>query len=150
MLKGYLDIPILYPSSYIIAHKNDYYRFLRAVTAAGDWEQWILFMLDAIQTTSMDTIGRVLEIRSELDRTVHEVREALPRIYTRELVETLFVHPYSKIEFLVHSLGVERKAASRYLQSLEELGLLESRKVGREKLYINVRLMAILSRESAY
>jgi len=150
MLKGYLDIPILYPSSYIIAHKNDYYRFLRAVTAAGDWEQWILFTLDAIKTTSMDTIGRVLEIRSELDRTVHEVREALPRIYTRELVETLFVHPYAKIEFLVHSLGVERKAASRYLQSLEELGLLESRKVGREKLYINVRLMAILSRESAY
>ena len=65
-------IPILYPSSYIIAHKDDYYRFLRAVTAAGEWEQWILFMLDAIRATSVDMIGRVREIRDELDRTVDE------------------------------------------------------------------------------
>ena len=129
--KGYIDIPILYPSSYIIEHKDEYYRFLRGVTA------------------SVDTIERVREIRAELDRTVDEVRAALPRIYTRELVETLFVHPYSKIEFLVSALSVERKAASRYLQSLEELGLLESQKVGREKIYINVRLMKILSRETS-
>ena len=149
ILKGYLDIPILYPSSHIIEHKDEYSRSLKAVTDAGDWEQWILFMLDAIEATSLDTIQRVREIRSELDRTADEVRVALPRIYTKELVETLFVHPYSKIEFLVNSLGVERKAASRYLQSLEELGLLENQKVGREKLYINVRLMTILSREIA-
>ena len=145
IVKGYLDIPILYPSSYIIEHKDEYYRFLRGVTAAGEWEQWILFMLDAIQATSVDTIERVREIRVELDRTVDEVKAALPRIYTKELVETLFVHPYSKIEFLVNALGVERKAASRYLQSLEGLGLLESQKVGRERIYINVRLMTILS-----
>jgi Fic family protein len=149
LLKGYLDIPILYPSSYIIEHKNEYYRFLRAVTAEREWEQWILFMLDGIRATSLDTIGRVREIRDELDRTIDEVREALPRIYTKELVETLFVHPYSKIEFLVNTLGVERKAASRYLQSLEELGLLESQKIGRERIYINIRLMAILSRNAA-
>ncbi|TVR31121.1 MAG: Fic family protein [Spirochaetaceae bacterium] len=147
ILKGFLDIPILYPSSYIIAHKHDYYRYLRGVTASGEWEQWILFMLDAIVATSVDTIERVREIRAELDRTVDEVRAALPRIYTRKLVETLFVHPYSKIEFLVDAVGVERKAASRYLQALEELGLLESQQVGREKLYINVRLMKILSSE---
>jgi Fic family protein len=149
MLKGHLDIPILYPSSYIIAHKDEYYRFLRAVTAAGEWEPWILFMLDAIQATSVDTIARVREICDEVDRTIDEIRTALPRIYTRELVETLFVHPYSKIEFLVNALGVERKAASRYLQSMEELGLLASRKVGREQIYVNVRLMTILSRETA-
>lgn len=149
ILKGYLDIPILYPSSYIIEHKDDYYRFSRAVTAAGEWEQWILFMLDAIRATSLDTIARVQEIRKELDRTVDEVKTELPRIYTKELVETLFVHPYSKIEFLVNALGVERKAASRYLHSLEELGFLESQKVGREKIYINVRLMTILSRKTA-
>ena len=149
ILKGYLDILILYPSSYTIEHKDEYYRFLRAVTAAGEWEQWILFMLNAIQARSMDTIERVREIREELDRTVAEVKAALPRIYTKELVETLFVHPYSKIEFLVNALGVERKAASRYLKSLEELGLLEGQKVGREKIYINVRLMEVISRETA-
>jgi len=145
ILKGYLEIPILYPSSYIVEHKDEYYRFLRGVTADGEWEQWILFMLDAVQATSLDSIERVRAIRVELDRSADEVRAALPRIYSKELIETLFVHPYSKIEFLVTALGVERKAASRYLQSLEDLGLLESRKVGREKLYINIRLMEILS-----
>ncbi len=148
ILKSYLDTPILYPSSYIIDHKDDYYRFLRGVTEAGEWQQWILFMLDAIRATSIDTIKKVREIRLELDRCVEEVRSALPRIYTKDLVETLFVHPYSKIEFLVSALGVERRAASRYLKSLEELGLLESKKVGRERIYINTRLMAILSRDT--
>jgi Fic family protein len=148
ILKGYLDIPILYPSSYIIEHKDEYYRFLKAVTATREWEQWILFMLDAVQATSRDAIARVREIRDELDRTIEEIRTLLPRIYTKELVETLFVHPYSKIEFLVNALGVERKAASRYLQSLEELGILASKKIGREKIYVNVRLMTILSRET--
>lgn len=89
------------------------------------------------------------EIRVELDRTVDEIRGALPRIYTKELVETLFVHPDSTIEFLVNALGVERKTASRYLQSLEELGILGSQKIGRERIYVNVRLMKILSRETA-
>lgn len=149
ILKGYLDIPILYPSSYIIEHKDEYYRFLRQVTASREWEPWILFMLNAVQATSLDTIRRVREIRDELDRTIEEIRVALPRIYTKELVETLFVHPYSKIEFLVNALRVERKAASRYLQSLEELGLLKSQKVGRERIYVNVRLMTVLSRETA-
>jgi Fic family protein len=148
ILKGYLDTPILYPSSYIIEHKDDYYRLLSAVTATGEWEQWILFMLDAIQATSVDSIAKVREIRDELDRTIDEVRTSLPRVYTKELVETLFVHPYSKIEFLVNALGVERKAASRYLQSLEELGLLASQKIGREKIYVNVRLMTILARRT--
>ena len=145
---GYLDIPILYPSSYIIEHKDEYYRLLRGVTTAGEWEPWILFMLKAIRAASLDTIGRIHEIRLELDRTAEEVRASLPRIYSRELVETLFVHPYSKIEFIVNALGVERKAASRYLRALEEIGLLEGRKVGREKIYVNVGLMSILSRES--
>jgi Fic family protein len=146
---GYLDIPILYPSSYIIEHKAEYYRLLRGVTTAGEWESWILFMLKAIRAASLDTIGRIHEIRLELDRTVEEVRASLPRIYSRELVETLFVHPYSKIEFMVNALGVERKAASRYLRALEEIGLLEGRKVGREKIYVNVGLMSILTRESS-
>lgn len=105
-------------------------------------------MLDAIRATSVETIGRVREIRDELDRTVEDVRTAFPRLYTRELVETLFVHPYAKIESLVTAMGVERKATSRYLQSLEELGLLESGKIGREKISINTRLMTILSRET--
>jgi Fic family protein len=148
ILRGFLESPILYPSSSIIENKDDYYRLLRMVTAADEWEPWILFMLDAIRATSLDTIRQVREIRDELDRTVEEVRTALPRLYTKELVETLFVHPYAKIESLVTALGVERKAASRYLQSLEELGLLESRKIGREKIYINTRLMTILSRET--
>lgn len=148
ILKGFLDIPILYPSSYIIDHTDEYYRFLREVTAAGEWEQWILFMLDAIRAASLDTIGRVHAIRLDFDGTVEQVRASLPRIYSRELIETLFVHPYSKIEFVVNALGVERKAASRYLQSLEEIGLLESRKIGREKIYVNVGLMNVLARDS--
>ena len=89
------------------------------------------------------------EIGEALDRTVDTVRVALPRIYTKGLVETLSVHPCTRIEFLVNALGAERKAVSRYLQSAEELGLLENQKVGREKISITVRLIKILARETA-
>ena len=105
-----------------------------------------MFMLEAIQVTSQSTIEQVRRIRDGLEDTIDKVRAAAPRIYSKELVETLFVHPYCKIEFIVKSLGVERKAASRYLKELSALGVLQGKKVGRENIYVNTNLMEILSR----
>ena len=100
--QGLLDIPVLYLSRYIIDHKSDYYRLLRAVTEEQEWEAWMLFMLSAVEETSAGTYRRILSIRKLLDETTALCREMLPsQIYSRELVEMIFVQPYSKISFLV-------------------------------------------------
>lgn len=146
ILNKLIDVPILYLSSYIIDHKPEYYKLLNQTNTAGNWQEWILFMLKAIEITSKDTITRILNIKNQLDSTILRVQEKAPKIYRKELVELLFEQPYSKIEFVVHKLGVERKAASRYLRELELIGVVESRKIGRETIYINRDLIEILKR----
>lgn len=144
IINDLIDVPILYLSSYIIENKQDYYRLLNQTNRLGKWEEWILFMLKAVEVTSIQTIEKINTIRTLLDQTIERVKIDASKIYKKELVELLFEQPYSKIEFVVNQLGVERKAASRYLKELEKIGILESQKVGRETLYINKKLIEIL------
>ncbi|MFA6402205.1 MAG: Fic/DOC family N-terminal domain-containing protein [Salinivirgaceae bacterium] len=144
ILNGLIDVPILYLSSYIIENKPEYYKLLNKTNRTGEWEEWILFMLKAVESTSKNTIGKITKIKNQLDRTIEIVQQETPKIYRKELVELLFEQPYSKIDFVVNRLNVERKAASRYLRELEDIGILESQKIGRETLYINKDLIEIL------
>jgi Fic family protein len=146
ILNDLIDVPILYLSSYIIANKQEYYRLLNQTNRTGEWTEWIMFMLRAVESTSKDTIKRITSIKDQLDLTILKVQEKAPKLYRKELVELLFEQPYSKIEFVVNKLGVERKAASRYLKELEDIGIVESQRVGRETLYINKDLIEILKK----
>jgi cell filamentation protein, protein adenylyltransferase len=144
ILNELIDVPILYLSSYIIDNKAEYYRLLNQTNKLGKWEEWIMFMLKAVESTSKNTIKKITKIKNQLDSTIIKVQEKAPKVYRKELVELLFEQPYSKIEFVVNKLGVERKAASRYLKELESIGVLESQKVGRETLFVNKELIEIL------
>ncbi|SLM17345.1 Adenosine monophosphate-protein transferase SoFic [uncultured spirochete] len=144
LLKEYLDIPILYLSSYIIKNKSMYYKLLHDVTSEGAWEPWILFMLKGIEETSHETLLKIKHIKELLELTIEKVREQASKIYSKELVETLFVNPYCKVEFITKSVGVERKAASRYLHQLADIGVLAVYKVGKENIFINSTLIDIL------
>lgn len=144
ILNELIDIPILYLSSYINDHKSDYYKLLNTVNKLDEWEDWILYMLKAIEITSRQTIEKIIQIKESLEKTIEQVAEQAPKIYRKELVELLYEQPYSKIEFVVEKLQIERKAASRYLKKLEEIGILTSQKIGRENIFINVDLMNIL------
>jgi len=142
-----LQLPILYLSRHIIAHKNDYYRLLLDVTREGAWEPWILFMLKAVEETSRWTTDKIAAIRALSEHTTEFVRIALPKIYSRELVDVIFEQPYCRISDLVHKGVAKRQAASRYLKELVELGVLVEQAVGKEKLFIHPKLMKILTRD---
>ena len=144
IMKSYLEIPILYLSSYIIKNKSVYYDLLRNITKNDDWEKWLLFILKGVEVTAIETIEKIKEIRILLDTTINIVKEKLSRIYSKELVELLFVNPYSKTEFLVDELKIERKAASRYLHQLSDIGILKLTKIGTENIFINIKLLEIL------
>jgi len=146
ILNGLLDIPILYLSSYIIGHKADYYRLLQEVRTKENWEEWILYMLDGIEQTSLETIELVNDIYKLMGKTKEKIREERPKMYSKDLVEILFMHPYTKIEFLVNGLGMARQTASIYLKELEEMGILESVKIGRSKFFINKELFELLKK----
>jgi Fic family protein len=144
ILKDHLTVPILYLSSYIIRNKDEYYRLLQKVRTEEAWEDWIMFILQGIEETAKETIQKVKALKELLDNTLEMVKTKAPKIYSKELVETLFENPYCKIEMVVKHLGVERKAASRYLHQLEDLGILNCVKVGKENIFINIGLMNIL------
>jgi Fic family protein len=143
--QGLLAIPVLYLSRAIIARKNDYYRLLREVTEEQAWEQWVLFMLSAIEETSLWTYSRILAIRSLLEKTAETYRDKLPSaVYSKDLIELIFVQPYCKIQFVVDAGIAQRQTAAGYLQQLEDIGVLESKKIGRERVFINPPLLKLL------
>ena len=144
VMNGLIEIPILYLSSYIIANKNDYYRLLNRVNHNGEWEPWILYMLRAIEITSRQTIEKIGRINELLTDTIQFVKAKAPKTYKKEFIELLFEQPYTKIEFVVNKIGVERKAASRYLKKMEEVGVLRSQRVGRETIFIHEELIKVL------
>jgi len=143
-----LNLPILYLSRHVIAHKADYYRLLLSVTRDEAWEPWLLFMLQAVADTSKWTTGKIAAIRALAEHTTEHVRTRLPKIYTRELVDVIFEQPYCRIGNLVDKGIAQRQAASRYLHDLAALGVLREMPFGKEKLFIHPKLMQLLSRDN--
>ena len=146
VLKDLLELPILYLSRYIIKNKADYYRLLQEVRTKENWEEWILYMLDGIEQTSLSTIELINGIYALMDKTQTTIKEKLPKIYSKDLVEILFVHPYTKIEFLVDGLGITRKTASKYLNELEQIGIVKNIQIKNSKFFINEELFEMLQK----
>ena len=144
ILKDLLDIPVLYLSRYIITHKADYYRLLQEVRTEDKWEEWILYILEAVEQTSLETIELINSISDLMIKIQDKISQELPKIYSKDLVEILFMHPYTKIDFLVDRLNITRKTASKYLNELENIGILENIQIKNSKFFINIELFNLL------
>lgn len=143
--EGLLDLPVLYMSGHIVRNKNDYYRLLQAVRDDGAWEDWVLYMLAAVAESARSGIILVNNIREALLELKHRVRRDFHKFYSQDLINNLFAHPYTKIQFVEQDLGVTRVTAARYLDALAEAGVLRKMKVGRSSYYINERLVGLLT-----
>jgi Fic family protein len=143
-----LNLPILYLSRHVIAHKADYYGLLLGVTRDQAWGPWLQYMLQAVAETFKWTAGKIAAIRTLAEHTTDHVRARLPKIYTRELVDVIFEQPYCRIGNLVDKGIAQRQAASRYLHDLADLGVLRELPFGKEKLFIHPKLMQLLSRDN--
>lgn len=144
MLNDLLELPILYLSSYIIKTKNDYYRLLDEVRTADAWQEWIIYILSGVEETAKDSINLIDEINTLMQETKEKLSSELPKIYSKDLLELLFSHPYTKIGFLVDELSITRKTATAHLRAIENIGILESVKVGRDVYFINKNLFSLL------
>lgn len=143
VLNQLLDIPILYLSRYIIQNKEKYYNLLQSVRENGNWEEWVLYILKGVEETSKNTIYMIESIKELMDKYKKEISTNYKKIYSHELLNLLFKHPYTKIDFLEKELGIARQTASKYLDVLAEGGYLKKEKFGRNNLYINVPLYTI-------
>ncbi|MCK5774626.1 MAG: hypothetical protein KAH25_00530 [Bacteroidales bacterium] len=120
---------------------------MNKVNKTDEWQDYILYILKAIEVTSNRTISKINAIKNLLSETILIAQNKEPKIYRKELIELFFEQPYSKIEFVVEELNVERKAASRYLKRMENIGIITSQKIGRESIYINEKLIEILKKD---
>lgn len=143
-LTGLLHLPALYLSDYIIHHKAQYYKYLRKVTEENDWHDWILYMLDMIEKTSLRGRQQIMAIENLMNEMGKEIQEVLPKIYSKDLMELLFKLPYTKRSYL-EAAGIGNiKTVGNYLKALEDARFLKSEMIGKEKLYLNYKLMEIL------
>lgn len=141
---GLLDIPILYLSRHITHNKSQYYRLLQAVRATGHWQDWITFMLNAVAETSAVTLELVNGIHGQMASVKHRMRAELPRLYSQDLLNNLFRHPYTRIAYVQKDLNLQaRQMASRYLEQLTEHRLVEKHRIGTSNYYINVNVVRL-------
>jgi Fic family protein len=145
--QGLLDIPVLYLSRYIVRTKSDYYRLLQDVRERDAWEDWVLYMLNAVEQTATAGIDTIQAIKALLLDYKHRIR-AQYKFYSQDLINNLFSHPYTKIEFVQNDLKVSRLTATRYLDELSAGGFVQKQKIGRSNYYINLPLYGILTGEA--
>jgi len=137
ILKGLVDIPILYLSRYITSTKTDYYRLLQDVRDTGEWEDWILYILEGVEVTSKHTIEVIHVLKEMMQNTKNAMRENLPKIYSQDLLNIIYRHPYTKTINVINELQVSRPTATRYLEQLAAHNILNREKIGRDVFYIN-------------
>jgi Fic family protein len=138
--KGLLDIPVLYLSRYIIRNKSSYYHLLQETRTSNHWEPWLLYMLDGVETTAKQTIHIVEHIKTLMMACKHQLRSELPKIYSQDLLNLLFRHPYTKIDSVKDELRVSRLTATKYLNQLTEHDFLQKHKIGKYNYYVNLPL----------
>lgn len=143
IISGLQNLPILYLSNYIIKHKQEYYKLLQQVRDENKWEDWILFMIKGVEETSRETIDLIASIKELMHDFKHKLRNNY-KFYSQELLNNLFKHPYTKIEFIVNDLGVSRLTAASYLNKLDEGKMLKKEKIGTSNYYINQELFDLL------
>lgn len=141
--EGLLDIPVLYLSQHIVRNKRAYYDLLQRVRVDDVWEDWVLYMLEAVEVTAGRTLRTVQAIKAALMDYKHRIRTQ-HKFYSQDLIRNLFSHPYTKIEFLQRDLQVSRMTATRYLDALAQTGFLVKQKIGRGNYYVNLALNQIL------
>ncbi len=139
-----LKIPVLYLSRFIIQNKDEYYRLLQETRDTGDYEPWVLYMLSGIETTSRQTIEVIEKIRDVMADYKLRIRRDLPKIYSQDLLNNLFRHPYTKIDFLQKDIGKSRITTTKYLDILTEKGFLRKEKIGKYNYYMNIPLLEVL------
>ncbi len=140
-----LNLPILYLSNYIIKNKVKYYELLQMVRRENKWEEWIIYIIDSVEKTSIDTIELIGQIKILMQNSKIELRTRY-KFYSQDLLNNLYKHPYSKIEFLVRDLRVSRLTAANYLNHLAKDGILKKEKLGKSNYYINEKLFDLLKK----
>lgn len=143
--KNLLDLPVLYLSRYIIKHRIQYYNLLQKVRETGEWEEWILYMLDGVEQTANETMILIGNIKQLMQVYKEKIRSDLPKLYSQELLNNLFKYPYTKIEYMQNDLEISRNTAIRYLDALTKKALIKKQKIGRDNFYINVPLFKLLA-----
>jgi len=144
ILQNLQNLPILYLSSYIIRTKSEYYRLLQHVRETNSWEDWIIYMVEGIELTAIETIGLIKDIKDLMLYFKNRLRKEY-KFYSQDLLNNLFKHPYTKIEFIVNDLNVSRITAANYLNKLADDGLIRKEKLGTGNYYINELLFELLS-----
>ncbi|PWJ54755.1 Fic family protein [Dyadobacter jejuensis] len=142
--EGLLNLPILYLSRYINQNKADYYRLLQKVRTESAWEEWVLYILAGVEQTSLQTIKIIEGIKNLMLKHKRKIRENT-KFYSQDLINNLFKHPYTKIDFVMNDLDVSRITATKYLDELDRIGIVQKMKLGRDNYYINTDLYNLLS-----
>ena len=141
--EGLLDLPVLYLSRYIIKNKAEYYQFLQNVRTSNAWEDWLLYLLKGVEETAVFTTKLITDIRILMQDYKQRIRSELGILYSQDLLNSLFRHPYTRIDYLSKDIDKSRQTTSRYLETLVSHGFLRKEPFWKQNIYINDALIRL-------
>jgi Fic family protein len=142
--KKLLSRPVLFLSKYILTNKDDYYFHLAAVTQRSSWKERILYMLDAVEKTSLLTNDLIDQIVTQMDSTYEHAKKKI-KWYNKDVNEALFSQPYSRPTLIGKALNkTSRTTLTKYMDELVQAKVLSPKKDGKEVYYLNDDLIRIL------
>lgn len=141
-----LQFPVLYISGYINQQRSDYYHHLLAITKEQNWHEFIEYMLQGFYAKALETHDDLKKITVLFEQIKEQIKLENKKIYGLDLMEALFTYPVITPTKLASELNTHYTTASRYLNQLVEVGILKDTKVGKHHLFINHRLLKILSK----
>ncbi len=142
--KGLLAKPVLYLSKYIIQHKEDYYYKLETVTSRAEWISWVLYMLDAVEKTSLLTNSLINDIVQQMNATLANGKAKI-KWYSKEVNEAVFSQPYCRFKTISQVMGTtSRTTVTKYMSELTKAQILTPKKDGKEVFYVNDDLVRML------
>ena len=119
-----LSQPLLYLSAYFNAHRQIYYDLLLAVSREGAWEAWLIFFLRGVASEARDAVVRARRIQDLHEQYREQMLAAHAPAGVLQVIDLLFIRPLVTVRQVEHNLGITYQTARRYVNQLEEIGIL--------------------------
>lgn len=151
MEKKILSTPSLYISYFLKMNRIEYYDRMTQVRKTGDYEQWVLFFLQALSDSAEDAIQTIDRLTEIHNRNVQKFNSMTKRQQTNAINFLIYLekNPIIDIQKTAAALNLSYNTVAKSVALFMDNGILQqTEKSGRSKIYSYVDYLAVLRKDT--
>ena len=151
MEKKILSTPSLYISYFLKMNRIEYYDRMTQVRKTGDYEQWVLFFLQALSDSAEDAIQTIDRLTEIHNRNVQKFNSMTKRQQTSAINFLIYLekNPIIDIQKTAAALNLSYNTVAKSVALFVDNGILQqTEKSGRSKIYSYIEYLAVLRKDT--